>query len=487
VTFTKAGASNWGGIALNSGGTLNVGTGLTVEDATEGISFLGGVLSNGTNKVTVQDCSSWGVRVYDSTPTIKYVHLENTNGFAVAGGLAHPIIENVTIHDGNWGLYLSNASAYMITSNITCYNDYDSVFLLNSDADVILENASDIGSNNIHPKSGEQAIGRSSNSAYIDADFNWWGESNPPTSLFDDYANVDYSSVFSDSVTTSGAGKIVSEYAAGILAQAWDSEERGEYATAFDLYRQLLQEAKTDQYRRRYVKNILRVTGKSGEMFSELSSLIKDEFETASPGYGAFLDYVLCNIPLMMGNAGETIARLESKMGDYTGTPMEQEMLCKLATVYAYQLNDKQKAEAYAKRAAYLNPGNPLLDIAYNACGIEYNSSDFTDTSLGYQYVEKPVSPEDPLTEKTLTPSVAVSPNPANPATTISYTIAKSARVTLAIYSVTGQKVATLVDRTMPAGRHSVVFDGSSLASGVYFYRLETPGFAKTGKMLLVK
>jgi hypothetical protein len=54
-------------------------------------------------------------------------------------------------------------------------------------------------------------------------------------------------------------------------------------------------------------------------------------------------------------------------------------------------------------------------------------------------------------------------------------------------YSVNGQKVATLVDRNMPAGRHSVVFDGSSLATGVYFYRLETPGFAKSGKMLLVK
>jgi len=82
---------------------------------------------------------------------------------------------------------------------------------------------------------------------------------------------------------------------------------------------------------------------------------------------------------------------------------------------------------------------------------------------------------------------VTVTPNPANPATTISYTIAKSARVTLSIYSVTGQKVATLVDRTMPAGRHNVVFDGSNLASGVYFYRFETPGYAKSGKMLMVK
>jgi len=86
-----------------------------------------------------------------------------------------------------------------------------------------------------------------------------------------------------------------------------------------------------------------------------------------------------------------------------------------------------------------------------------------------------------------VSPNITITPNPANPATTISYSIAKSAHVTFAVYSVTGQKVATLVDRTMPAGRHSVVFDGSSYASGVYFYRLETQGFAKTGKMLLMK
>ena len=60
--------------------------------------------------------------------------------------------------------------------------------------------------------------------------------------------------------------------------------------------------------------------------------------------------------------------------------------------------------------------------------------------------------------------------------------------MSLIVYDVTGRKVATLIDNTpMDAGQHEVVFDGIDLASGVYFYRLESPGFAKTGKMLLVK
>ncbi|NLW35631.1 MAG: T9SS type A sorting domain-containing protein, partial [Syntrophorhabdus aromaticivorans] len=78
-------------------------------------------------------------------------------------------------------------------------------------------------------------------------------------------------------------------------------------------------------------------------------------------------------------------------------------------------------------------------------------------------------------------------PNPANPSTTIQFTLAKPGNVSLDIYSISGQRVATLVDGAMTAGTHSAVFDGSSLASGIYLYRFRTAGFAKTGKIALVK
>ena len=78
-------------------------------------------------------------------------------------------------------------------------------------------------------------------------------------------------------------------------------------------------------------------------------------------------------------------------------------------------------------------------------------------------------------------------PNPFNPSTTIIYTLAVPSRVTLTVYSLTGQKVATLVNGTMSAGRHSALFDGSNLASGLYFYRFIAGDFEKTGSMALVK
>ena len=78
-------------------------------------------------------------------------------------------------------------------------------------------------------------------------------------------------------------------------------------------------------------------------------------------------------------------------------------------------------------------------------------------------------------------------PNPFNPSTTISFSIPKQSYIILSVYNITGQKVATLVDKHMSAGSHSVIFDGSDLGSGVYLYRLESKGFTKTGKMLLMK
>ncbi len=78
-------------------------------------------------------------------------------------------------------------------------------------------------------------------------------------------------------------------------------------------------------------------------------------------------------------------------------------------------------------------------------------------------------------------------PNPFNPSTTISFSIPEQSYVTLSVYNITGSKIATLVDKPMSAGKHSVIFNGSDLGSGVYLYRLESKGFNKTGKMLLMK
>jgi hypothetical protein len=78
-------------------------------------------------------------------------------------------------------------------------------------------------------------------------------------------------------------------------------------------------------------------------------------------------------------------------------------------------------------------------------------------------------------------------PNPFNPVTRISYSIARSAYVEIAVYDVRGQLVATLADANRPAGAHTVIWDASRQSSGVYFCRMLTGDVEATRKLLLLK
>ena len=78
-------------------------------------------------------------------------------------------------------------------------------------------------------------------------------------------------------------------------------------------------------------------------------------------------------------------------------------------------------------------------------------------------------------------------PNPFNPSTVIRYSIPNSGYVSINIYSVKGEVVATLVGEDLSAGYYEVTFDASRLPSGIYFYRLQTGSFIKSKKMALIK
>lgn len=79
-------------------------------------------------------------------------------------------------------------------------------------------------------------------------------------------------------------------------------------------------------------------------------------------------------------------------------------------------------------------------------------------------------------------------PNPFNPTTNIAFKLGSASNVTLSVYNVLGQKVASLLtNRKMTAGSHIVGFDASQLSSGIYFYRLEAGSFVQQRSMTLIK
>jgi len=78
-------------------------------------------------------------------------------------------------------------------------------------------------------------------------------------------------------------------------------------------------------------------------------------------------------------------------------------------------------------------------------------------------------------------------PNPFNPTTTIAFDLVEDAFVSLRVYNLLGQNVATVTDGLMESGRHVVAFNATALPSGVYVYRLEAGAYVDQKKMMLMK
>jgi hypothetical protein len=78
-------------------------------------------------------------------------------------------------------------------------------------------------------------------------------------------------------------------------------------------------------------------------------------------------------------------------------------------------------------------------------------------------------------------------PNPFNPSTLISYSVPNGRQVTLKIYNLAGQEVATLADGYHDGGKYSVVFDASGLSSGIYFTVLKAGAERRVRRIVFMK
>jgi len=78
-------------------------------------------------------------------------------------------------------------------------------------------------------------------------------------------------------------------------------------------------------------------------------------------------------------------------------------------------------------------------------------------------------------------------PNPFNPTTKITYYLPEATDISLTVYNMMGQRVATLEEGLRNAGQHTTTFDASNLASGTYLYRLTADSFVKANRMIFVK
>jgi cytoskeletal protein CcmA (bactofilin family) len=122
---------------------------------------------------------------------------------------------------------------------------------------------------------------------------------------------------------------------------------------------------------------------------------------------------------------------------------------------------------AYASNGSFSTPGEArsvILTRATSTSVDEFDNGLPTEVALDQNY-----------------------PNPFNPTTQIQFALPQEGQVSIQVYNMVGQVVATLVDGNFAAGRHTVQFDARDLSSGMYIYRLTAQGLSITNKMTLVK
>jgi len=159
---------------------------------------------------------------------------------------------------------------------------------------------------------------------------------------------------------------------------------------------------------------------------------------------------------------------------------------------YGFEIERKEAGGSFAKIAFVKGNGT-------TASPVNYSYTDNSVQSKNYVYRLKQVDYEGSVnySNEIYVSAATVTgfnlaqnyPNPFNPSTVINYSIASASHVTLKVYNVIGNEIATLVNKKQDKGSYSVEFSmkGDRLASGVYFYKLEAGSFSSTKKMILMR
>jgi len=133
-----------------------------------------------------------------------------------------------------------------------------------------------------------------------------------------------------------------------------------------------------------------------------------------------------------------------------------------------------------------------LLDTTNNRFKMWYTGADAVPGTAQVGYATAPIEPPDGINEfgDNFLYDYVVNqnyPNPFNPKTNIEFTIPKSENVTLRIYNLLGQEVSTLVSEKLIPGDYKYTWDASHLASGMYFYKLQTESYSSIKKLILLR
>ncbi len=320
----------------------------------------------------------------------------------------------------------------------------------------------------------------------------WWGVSPPNTSKWYGLSSIYYTPymtspsdcpysqdelVLNPGQLISGMSSLTSTNPDSLLQIAGLSLIARDYATATSACRKVLGSGASTAQKQGALVRILNTYLMSNDstILSDLNSFMRTSADLGETAEELLVTAYATTkqIPTALSLANDLIAR-------YSGTDVEKRALLLVASFSAFDpsFTETSAAAVTSLRARFASSLDEGLLAALSTTPIVGTSM---SKSMKGNMETDAVAPTPENYE------LENYPNPFNPTTVIRYALPKDTRVTIKVYDMIGQMVATLVDGDETQGYHEVSFDGSRYASGVYLYRLTAPGVTITKKMLMTK
>ena len=254
----------------------------------------------------------------------------------------------------------------------------------------------------------------------------------------------------------------------------------GDFQLAFDIYEKVFKkELNTAKGRYALVKlsDCYFKLGRKG--IDKYLAGISESYKNQKKDEISVLALELINRELLNNGEYEQVAdNFKKIMDEYNiNSEVYKSTLYGLFSLYVSCFHDTKTASSYYEELKQKYPGDRLIVDCEMLLGNKNNNSFRED-----------MTKDDGLAIKEETVFVSTNyPNPFNPTTTISYTLPEDGKVQIKVFDVLGREVATLMNGFEGKGRHSIVWDGSNAASGIYFYSITYKGQTINKKMLLIK
>jgi len=202
-----------------------------------------------------------------------------------------------------------------------------------------------------------------------------------------------------------------------------------------------------------------------------------------SPVYSSPVGPIVQFTDGVSGTATDELSVSHTETAAFEGvdvTDTEYAFLIRILFQTAANFTTEEKVNFTASYAEYLvrDTNGNLVEVQIDNANI--HNAAINTTTIPTDVNNNPVVPKETKLGQNY-------PNPFNPTTTIPFTLKSADKVSVVVYNILGQRVTTVINQQMPAGQHAVQLDASHLASGMYFYRMETSTYVSMKKFVLIR